>query len=192
MSQGRSQRRTDGKFVFIKKVKPRVSFRKTNNSIISSAPNSLFTQDVLKVIGDYILMAIREEIDKVSNLGQGVPRSRQFKDSFFYEIKKDTKGILRLYLHSDWMWVGRYLRERGEIEMKWLTGLRNNRGKRQTIPIKDKKTGKMVFRNVPLRTKNAWVHPAINKYNFIENGIKKGQIRSVPVISKMIERKLRT
>ena len=100
MSQGRSQRRTDGKFVFIKKVKPKGFFRNSNNSIISSAPNSLFTQDVLKVIGDYILMGIREEIDKVAKLGQGIPRNKQFKDSFFYEIKKDTKGILRLYIHE--------------------------------------------------------------------------------------------
>jgi hypothetical protein len=192
MSQGRSQRRTDGKFVFIKKIKPKMVFRNSNNSILSSAPNFGFTQDVLKVIGDYILMSIKEEIDRVSNLGQGIPRNSQFKESFFYEIKKDTKGVLRLYLHSDWRWVGRYLSDRGEIEMKWLTGLKNNRGKRQTIPIKDKKTGEMVFRNVPLKTKNAWVHPAINKYNFIENGIEKGQRRAIPVISKMIQRKIRT
>jgi len=192
MSQGRSQRRTDGKFVFIKKIKPKMVFRNSNNSILSSAPNFGFTQDVLKVIGDYILMSIKEEIDRVSNLGQGIPRNSQFKESFFYEIKKDTKGVLRLYLHSDWRWVGRYLSGRGEIEMKWLTGLKNNRGKRQTIPIKDKETGKMVFRNVPLKTKNAWVHPAINKYNFIENGIEKGQRRAIPVISKMIQRKIRT
>jgi hypothetical protein len=191
MSQGRSQRRTDGKFVFIKKIRPKASFRNSNNSIISTANNNVFTEDVLKVIGDYILMGIREEIDKVARFGSGVPRNNQFKDSFFYEIKNDSKGILRLYLHSDWLWVGRYLKERGDIEMKWLTGLKNSRGKRQTIPIKDKKTGKMVFRNVPLKTKNAWVHPAINKYNFIENGIKKGQMRSIPVIAKMIERKTR-
>jgi hypothetical protein len=185
-----SQRRRDGKFVLVKKVKTN-AFLKTKNKRIGSISTDFFTEDVLKVVGDKILISIKEEINKVSNLGHGVPKTKAFKESFFYDIKKDSGGVLRLYIHSDWMWVGRYLKERGDIEMTWLTGLRNRRGKRQTIPIKDKRTGKIVFRNVPLKTKNSWVHPAINKYTFIENGIKKGQQKALPVITRMIENKIK-
>ena len=191
MAGTKSQRRTDGKFILIKKIKPRAFYRKTTSSLLRSTPNSLFSEDVLKVIGNNILISIRAEISKVSNLGHGVPKTKAFKDSFFYTIENDSKGILRLYIHSDWSWVGRYLKERGEIKMTWITGLKDKRGKRQVIPIKDKKTGKMVFRSVPLKTKSSWIHPAINKYNFIENGIRKGQQKSISAISLLLERKLK-
>lgn len=39
---------------------------------------------------------------------------------------------------------------------------------RYVVPIKDKSSGKIVFRSLPLTTQNKWLHPAISKFDFVE------------------------
>ena len=72
--------------------------------------------------------------------------------------------------------------------MKWLT--KEQRGKTKVIPIKDKSTGKIVFRSTPLTTKKAWIHPGIKKGMWIDEGIEKGIRRALPKVSKMIKAKM--
>lgn len=43
------------------------------------------------------------------------------------------------------------------------------------VPIKDKKTGKIVFRTLPMNTDKSWVHPAINRFDFIDKAFQRAE-----------------
>jgi hypothetical protein len=49
---------------------------------------------------------------------------------------------------------------------------------KKVVPVKTK-TGEVVFRNLPLKTENKWIHPAVYKFNFIEQGIEKGRMKAI-------------
>jgi len=49
---------------------------------------------------------------------------------------------------------------------------------KKVVPIKTK-SGEVVFRTLPLKTEQKWIHPAIYKFNFIEQGVEKGRIKAI-------------
>jgi len=127
-------------------------------------------QEVGKIYGRYILNAIKEEISKSYALGRGIPRTKAFRDSFSFEVNESGDVIIR----SDWPWVNRYLKMRGPVKMTWLTQVNPRLRGRKVIPLKQR-DGTIKFRTLPLTTKQAWVHPAIGKYTFIQRGVEKGK-----------------
>jgi hypothetical protein len=130
------------------------------------------SKKVIEIFGDEIIKAIKEEAKRASGLGSGIPRTKDFLDSFYYEISKG--GAIKI--KSEWQWVKKYLERKDPYEMRWLT--RNSNMERKVVPIKTK-TGEVVFRNLPLRTENKWIHPSVYKFNFIEQGIEKGRIKAI-------------
>ena len=133
----------------------------------------------LELFGMYIIQAIREEAIKASALSSAIPRTSEFLNSFYYEIIRGD-----LYIRSSWDWVGKYLRNKPAYDMVWLRS--SNPKRRKVIPLKDKKTGEMVFRSAPLQTGKAWVHPAVARYVFIDRGIEKGRRRAQPEVERRI------
>ena len=130
------------------------------------------SKQVLEIFGEEIVKAVKESAKKAAGLGSGIPRTKDFLDSFYYEI---TKGG-SIKIKSDWQWVKKYLERKEPYEMSWLT--RNDPNKQKVVPIKTK-TGEVVFRNLPMRTEQKWIHPAVYKFNFIEQGVEKGRIRAL-------------
>lgn len=125
-------------------------------------------QQVGEIYGRYIVQEIKNQATKAASLGLGVPRSKDFRDSFSFEVNDAGDVVIK----SDWPWVKRYLKARGALKMNWLTAA-NPKLKSRVIPL-TQKDGTVAFRSVPLQTKNAWVHPAIDKYTFIERGVSMG------------------
>ena len=125
-------------------------------------------QKVGEIYGRHIILEIQAQAVKASSLGLGVPRSKEFRDSFSFTVNKAGDVVV----HSDWAWVDRYLKARGEVKMTWLTA-QNPKLKSRVIPL-TQKDGSVEFRSVPLTLKDAWVHPAIDKYTFIERGVEIG------------------
>lgn len=151
----------------LRNYKPRPSTFKG----IKSFEGKKITKDVLKIFGEEIIKAIKEEAKKASGRGAGIPQTKSFYDSFSYEIVKGGK----IKVLSSWEWVKKYLERREPYEMKWL---RREKGKSKVIPLKTK-TGKVIFRQAPLVGNRGWVHPAISKYNFIDRGIEVGEKRAI-------------
>jgi hypothetical protein len=123
--------------------------------------------DVGKIYGRHIMIALGVEINKASQLGSGIPQTKEFKDSFSFDVTDAGDVVLK----SDWPWVKRYLKERGPVRMTWLTKQGGFKGK--AVPL-SRPDGSVVFRSVPIKISDAWVHPAIEKYTFINRGIERG------------------
>ena len=169
-----SQRDSKKRFVFRSRLEGRL-----RGKIIPRDPK--VRKKVGEIFGRYIISAIKEEIIKSYSLGSGIPRSKDFLDSFSFRVT-DVGNVI---IESDWKWVSRYLKSREEIKMTWLTAS-NPRLKSRIIPLKQE-DGSINFRSVPLTTKKAWVHPAIHKYTFIERGIVKGKRRALSEVMRYLK-----
>ena len=120
-----------------------------------------------------MVKGVREEAKRAAGLGTGIPRTKDFLDSFYYEILQGG----RIKIKSDWQWVMKYLERKKPYEMSWLT--RKSNLEKKVVPIKDRETGDVVFRTVPLRTQDKWIHPGVAKFNFVETGIEKGRVKEM-------------
>jgi hypothetical protein len=127
---------------------------------------------MLKIFGEEMVKGVREEAKRASGLGTGIPKTKEFLDSFYYEIAEGGK----IKIKSDWQWVKKYLDRKEPYEMTWLT--RKSSLEKKVVPIKTK-TGEIVFRTLPLKTQKKWIHPAVYKFNFIESGIDKGRVKAI-------------
>jgi len=167
----------DGKkrFVFKSRVATKGSIR------VGKSKN--LRQEVGEIYGRHIISSIREEISKSYSLGRGIPRSKEFRDSFSFEVNDSGDVIVR----SDWPWVKRYLKARGPIKMTWLTQSNPKMKGRKIIPLKQK-DGTIRFRTLPLTTRKAWIHPAIERFTFIQRGVVKGKKRARAEVQRYLTR----
>ena len=74
------------------------------------------TKEVLKIFGEEMVKGVKEEAKRASGLGTGIPRTKNFLESFYYEISKG--GAIKI--KSDWKWVKKYLDRKEPYEMDWL------------------------------------------------------------------------
>ena len=140
-------------------------------------------KEVLKIFGEEIVKGVREEAKRASGLGSGIPRTKDFLDSFYYEITKG--GAIKI--RSDWQWVKKYLERKEPYEMHWLT--RKNQREKKVVPLKNEK-GEVIFRTLPLRTEQKWIHPAVYKFNFIEQGVEKGRMKAMTRATFYLKKKI--
>lgn len=130
-------------------------------------------RDVGDIYGRHILLALREEIAKSSRLGRGLPRSKNFVDSFSFEV--NDKGDV--ILNSDWPWVKRYLEGRNAYKMSWLSRQNPRLSGKKVIPLKQS-DGTIRFKTLPTTIRGAWVHPAVERFSFIKRAVAKGRRRA--------------
>lgn len=149
------------------------TYRVRKNQFDPELRNIPITKEVLKIFGEEMVRGVREEAKRAAGLGTGIPRTKDFLDSFYYEIVQG--GAIKI--RSDWQWVMKYLERKKPYEMSWLT--RKSNQEKKVVPIKDKETGDVVFRSVPLRTQDKWIHPGVAKFNFVETGIEKGRVKAM-------------
>lgn len=145
--------------------------RKSKFANVKAFRGQTMTKEVIKIFGEEIVKAVKEEAKKASGRGAGIPKSQRFYDSFSYEIVKGGK----IKLKSDWEWVNKYLLRKDPYEMSWLF---RRRGESKVIPLKTE-TGEVIFRQAPLMGSRGWIHPAIAKYNFVDKGIEIGEQRAI-------------
>ena len=178
-------------FILKKKRVPKV---KATQDGVKLKNMRITDEEIIKVIARSAVLYVRIYAKKASYLGApSIIRTSEFQNALDYELVQDSRGrySFKITLKYDdrWSWVCEYLESSGKpFPMKWLT--KEQRGKTKVIPIKDKSTGKIVFRSTPLTTKKAWIHPGIKKGMWIDEGIEKGIRRALPKVSKMIKAKM--
>jgi len=125
----------------------------------------------LKIFGEEIIDGIEYHAREASRLYDAVPREEKFFKSFFYEIVGND-----ILVFSKWEWITKYLQDSDPKKMDWLTKQSNST--LSVIPLKDEK-GQMIFRTVPMLKTDAWVHPAIKKWTWIEKGVARGKNKAI-------------
>lgn len=144
--------------------------RKANFPNPSSLKGKSITKDILVIFGEELIKGIKESAKKASGRGLGIPKSENFYDSFSYEI---TKGG-RIKILSSWNWVRKYLMSKSPYQINVF----RKPGENKIVPLKTK-SGDVIFRQAPLYGTKGWVHPAIARFNFIDEGIKIGERRAI-------------
>ena len=130
----------------------------------------------------------------------GVP---SFFESWSYRIK----GKRTVEVVCSWPWIDSLLEGRPagpmthltvegnpEMEKKVKEPRRMRPGEgfteakkrvRRAIPLKTK-DGTVIFRTVPFKTQDAWIHPGIAKHTFMERGVKKARAKLPKIISRWL------
>jgi len=133
---------------------------------------------IIDIFGEEMIKAIVEEAKIATAKGARLPKSKQFYDSFSYEIVKGGGITIR----STWKWVDHYLKSRTPYKIN----VYRRRGENKIIPFKDER-GNVMFRQAPIIGSAGWEHPAITKYNFIEAGIEKGEKKAIRKVLSLIQ-----
>jgi hypothetical protein len=144
--------------------------------------------EVLNRLGKAMVKEIRNEARRafamrgVSPGGKmGLPASHKFYESINYRIS----GKRTVEIVSNWPWMDAYLEGRDPYPMTWLS---QEKGVTK-VPLIDK-SGEVIIRMAPLQAKDAWIHPGVAKYSFIERGVKKGREKMAEIIREEVARLL--
>tara|TARA_B000000557_G_C20674827_1_gene400483 strand:- start:30 stop:620 length:591 start_codon:yes stop_codon:yes gene_type:complete len=180
-------------FILKKKVHPRQALSSKGYSLPQlRALGGSVNEEVAKIIAKSVILYLKTEA--ANAVAKGAPsflQSEEFRNALGYEIEKDSRGLsffrVTLKHNKRWEFLNAYLNASqvpSPYKMRWLT--RSERKEKLKIPIKDKKTGKLVYRSIPLTTDKAWVHPGIKRFNWIDRGVKKGINRAMPEVMRYL------
>jgi len=161
------------------------------------------TRDLLEELGKCLVESVRVEAKKDFAKRGWSEWDRDHKvkisDSFDYEIVGKRTVVITCSYEA----IERLLEGRRPYPMKWLVqpgggkekseeekkAERKLRAKRKTtgsmgtkrgkdarliVPLQDS-SGKVIFRMAPLKTADAWIHPGIAKFTFLQRGLRKGK-----------------
>ena len=122
-------------------------------------------QDLAK-FGKVLVRFLIEEIKKDASKSTNIPDTKEFYDSFSYEVQGNSVA-----LKSSWPWVEQLVEGTdGPYSMKWMTAAQGVR----KIPLRDK-DGSIVIRTTPLTTDKAWIHPGIARHSFFQRAMARAQ-----------------
>jgi hypothetical protein len=167
------------------------------------------SQESLEMLGDFLIKTLAHEshVDfaKRGWSGNDPTKGPPIWDSFTYVVSGKTLEIQSSFYGIAEMVSG----DIPERKMTWLTqeakdlhpreykltktekrfrmnpAGKMSKGKRMplVVPLRQK-TGTVIFRMAPLKMADAWVHPGIARFTFIQRAIKKGKIKCAELIGK--------
>lgn len=131
-------------------------------------------KDMLETIGEEMVKHIQKEARKdYKNLGRtprgepmGLPNTDDFFESFQWKVLGDRTVIVT----STWPWIERHVEGRDPYPMPWLT---REKGM-EYVPLRQP-DGSVVVVRAPATREEAWIHPGVEKLNFLERGVRKGR-----------------
>lgn len=120
----------------------------------------------LQYFGRCLLRFIRQEALKDAAKTGQVPTSKNFLDSFSYQVRGNSLEVV-----SSWPWIDlvRFGTD-GPYAMKWLTQARGV----YKVPLRGPH-GEVLIRTAPLTIDKAWIHPGIARHTFVERAFRKAK-----------------
>jgi len=149
-------------------------------------------KEFMTEVGDVVLKAIVYEAKKDFAKSGAPGNAGGSKKTIFDTFKVKVVGTNSLQIVSDWPGIEQMTGQGskaakdetpGAYPMTWLTQA-NPRLKGKPIPIVTKKG--LIFRMAPLAGEGFWIHPGIQKYGFVQKGIKRA-IRQLVEGGKLAE-----
>ena len=167
------------------------------------------TRDLLEKLGECLVDAFfkeaKKDFAKRGWSGEAEDGSAMIWDSFSFKIRgESTLEVLSTYPHLDELTT----RNTPRYRMTWLTQeAKNTRPTRYAltdaekkkgmkragrvrdgdrmplvVPIKPRGGGTVVFRTAPLKLEDAWVHPGIARFTFIERAVRTGKAGCIKIL----------
>ena len=136
-------------------------------------------RDFIREFGDVVLKAIVHEAKKDFAKSGAAGNTEGGKKTIFESFKVRIVGTTSLQIVSDWPGIDQMAgpgskaakdETSGAFPMTWLTQA-NPKLKGKPIPIVTKKG--LIFRMAPLAGEGFWIHPGIQKYGFVQKGVKR-------------------
>jgi len=175
------------------------------------------TRKILNKLGECLVEAIaseaKKDFAKRGWSGKDPMDGPPIWDSFSFNIRgKSTVEVLSSFWGIDEMlepegipsrrmsWLSQqkkdsspaqYKLTKAEKKSRMKKGGRLSKGQRRplVVPIKTK-AGTVLFRTATFNFGNAWVHPGIARFNFVERGIKKGRQYCADILGEEVLRQL--
>lgn len=161
------------------------------------------TPDLLRKMGRAIVKRLSEEamkdFAKRGWTGKDPMGGPDIGDSFSFRIHESSVEIQSTFYGMKELTTG----DIPARKMVWLTQQGSERvgsisgGKPKfrhgqsplVVPIQTK-SGEVIFRTAPLQMKDAWIHPGIAKYTFVQRAINKAREDCLQLITKEIQKAL--
>lgn len=139
------------------------------------------THEVLERLGTAIVGAIitegKKDLAREGRLQkgkpEGLPNTKRFFESFGYRIS----GRSTIEVTCSWPYIDQIIDGRDPAPMYKLTLARGG----EVVPITTS-PGIVIFRVVPPKLTDAWVHPGFIKHNFVKRGVAAGKIAMMNII----------
>lgn len=124
--------------------------------------------------------------------GPDLPRSFSYKIkagrveiySTFYGLKQLTEGDIP---ERKMTWLTQEYKKEHPENFELTDGERkrgmSKTGKRMPLVVPLKSGGSVIFRVAPLQMRDAWVHPGVAKFTFVQRALKKGREAAVKAVT---------
>lgn len=135
--------------------------------------------ETLRRVGKNVVQAVVQEAKAdaarqraMRGKPSGVPHSPEFYDSFGYRVVGQ-----HVELTCSWPTIDLLVSGAKPFPLDHLT-------REAGVPVVPVKSGsRVIFRTTPATRAEAWVHPGFASHEFITRGIRKGLLRSVPLVA---------
>lgn len=151
-----------------------VKFTSKNKTLFKDANRIKLPSRVLVLYGELLVSEISKEAKRAAAQFSRIPDTPDFYNSFKYRI-----AGAEIIVETSWPWIDPLIEGTGEFKMVWLT---KQKGVTKIPIFQD--DGSVIFRNTPLKVADAWIHPAIVKHSFIQNGVDSAKRRLMKVLAK--------
>lgn len=174
------------------------------------------SKDVLEQLGKCLVESLvyeaKKDFAKRGWSGKDPMGGPPIWDSFSYQIRgKSTVEVLSTFYGLAEMtsgnipgrkmeWLSQQRKDQFPSKYRLTDGERRHKKKRGgqvskgtrlplVVPVKTK-GGTVIFRTAPLKTSDAWVHPGIAKFTFLERGIRKGRLNCAKILGQAVVKAL--
>lgn len=161
---------------------------------------------IAKCMVDIFVKEAKKDFAKRGWSGEASDGSAPIWDSFSYNIRGEkTIEILSSYPYIDEMttrnvprhrmtWLTQEAKERNpshfpltprETRLRMKRGGRVSKGERLPLVVPLKSSGgTVIFRTAPLRTQDAWIHPGIARFTFVERAARAGKKKCIEIMQE--------
>lgn len=146
--------------------------------------NGRTLRKVAECLVKHVSEASIEAYEKWGRTPRGKPMALPNTDNFFKSFSWRIKGDRTIEILCSWPWVLRHLEGRDPFPMEWLT---QEKGM-DWVPMRQE-DGSVVVVRAPATVDDAWIHPGVEKIDFLSKGLRKGRKEAKKLIAREAAKK---
>lgn len=141
-------------------------------------------EKIAKIMVRHVSQAALEAYEEWGRTPRGEPMALPNTDDFFKSFSWNIRGNRTIEILSSWPWVIRHVEGRNPYPMDWIT----QENGMDLVPLKQP-DGSVVIVRAPATADDAWIHPGVEKIDFISKGLRKARAEAKGIIAQEAARK---